>query len=162
MPISEHKYIPFGHLIFSNSNTLNLLCMLHCTTHAQRFLPLAVHTIFLSYYTPIRFNWLTLSCILPKPQDSNSISVSFEVYSIVFSDQLFFGLIWVSQSIQTISMAPGANKILSLAHLALSTWNLFPRVMHIGSALMVVAFNDCASAALTKLCVVPQLIKTML
>ena len=54
------------------------------------------------------------------------------------------------------------RKILSLAYLVLSTLVLFPRVTHIGSALMVVPCTACTSSALTKLCIVPESIKTVL
>ena len=63
---------------------------------------------------------------------------------------------------QTIYVAPEANEILSLANLALNTLNFFPRVTPIGSILMVVAFNACTSAALTKLSIPPESIKIVL
>ena len=68
------------------------------------------------------------------------------------------GTIWH----QTIYVASEVNDIFSLANLVLSFLNLFPRVTHIGSILMVVACTACTSAALTKLHVAPKLIKTML
>ena len=119
---------------FSNSAAFSLLCMLHCTTHTCRCLTLVVCTILLSYYAPIICNEPILLHVLPKPQASKNAFVSFEVYSIVFSAQLIFGLIWVSQSIptitsalssgtiqhQTICVVPEANTILSLANLVLS------------------------------------------
>ena len=61
-----------------------------------------------------------------------------------------------------IYMDAEANEILSLAKLVLTTLNLFPRVTYIGSVLMIMAFTACASAALTKLCVAPESIKTLL
>ena len=63
---------------------------------------------------------------------------------------------------QTVYAAPEANEILSLANLVLNTLSLFPRVTHISSALMVVAFTAFTSTALTKLCIVPESIKTVL
>ena len=51
---------------------------------------------------------------------------------------------------QTICAAPEANKILRLANLVLSTLNVFPRVTHIGSTLMVVVFTAFASKTLAK------------
>ena len=54
------------------------------------------------------------------------------------------------------------NEILSLANLVLSTLNLFPSVIHIGSAIMVVACTACTSTALTRLCIVLESIKTVL
>ena len=39
---------------------------------------------------------------------------------------------------------------------------MFPSITHIGSTLMVVACTACASAALTKLCNVPESIETVL
>ena len=61
-----------------------------------------------------------------------------------------------------ICVAPEVNEILSLANLALSNLSLFLRVTQIGSALMVVACTACANAALTKLCIAPESIKTVL
>ena len=63
---------------------------------------------------------------------------------------------------QTIYVAPEVNEILCLANLVLSTFNLFPRVTHISSALTIVSFTACTSAALTKLCIAPESIKTVL
>ena len=63
---------------------------------------------------------------------------------------------------QTVCAAPDANKILSLANLVLNTLNFFPSVIHFGSLLMVVSFTACTSAALIKLCIMPESIKTML
>ena len=68
------------------------------------------------------------------------------------------GTIWHQTGYEALE----ANKIVSLANLVLSTLNIFPRVTHIGSKLIVVVCTACISAELTKLCIVPELIKTML
>ena len=63
---------------------------------------------------------------------------------------------------QTICAAPEVNEIFSLANSVLNNLSLFPSITHIGSVLKVVAFTAWASAALTKLCIGPESIKTVL
>ena len=63
---------------------------------------------------------------------------------------------------QTICAFLETNKILSLANLALSTLKFFPNITQIGSTLMFVVFTTCENAALIKLCVMTEPIKSML
>ena len=165
----------FGGLNFFNSAAFSLLCMLHCTTHARRFLPLVVCTI--SLISAHQLDSTSQHCQEFYQNHKLPKTHLYHLRSILwfFSDQLIFGLIWVRQSIprmtsafssdttqhQTICVASEANKILNLANLVLSTLNFFPRVMHISSN-MVVAFTACISAALTKLCIALESIKKVL
>ena len=176
MTILEHKYILFELFNFSKLAAFSLLCALHCMIHAHMLLPLVICTRFLTCCTWINLNEPILAHVLLEQQASKNIFVFFEVYFIVFSAQLILELSWVSQSIpkmtgalssgttqhHTICTAPEANDILSLAYFKLSTLCFFSNVTHIGSMLMVVACIACTSTALTKLCVAPESIKTVL